>query len=523
MPDVTLSCTSPHTSPVGRWPFRLSFALGMLWALGMAHPAGAQTGGERPPDPPGLDLPVHEIHLDNGMRVLALPRETSPTVALVVRYEVGGVNETAGETGIAHLLEHLLFKGTSRIGTTDVEAERRLFARMDAIHDSVLSERVAAQPDSARIHALETRISELEDSARIFVDPNAFERILTRAGARGLNATTTAEATTYFVELPANRLELWFALESARMQDPVFREFYTERDVVLEERRLRVETQPGGLLFERYLAEAYQVHPYGTPVVGTRADLETLSRDRVEAYYRDFYGAGNTTVAIVGDVDPEQVEALARRWFGPVRSGRPVPTVLATEPEQRAERRIQIDFDAEPSMRIGWHIPDPLHPDVPALSMLTGILTGGRTSVLYRELVEKQKLAAWVTSTIEPGERYPLLFTLQAAPLAPHTAEGVEAAIYSVLDSLSSTPPAAADLERIRTQLLAADYRRLAGNLGLALQLASSVALHDDWRTTFRSTAALREVTPQELSQVIRRYLVSENRTVAILRRTEGR
>jgi predicted Zn-dependent peptidase len=206
----------------------------------------------------GERLPVRRVTLDNGLRLLILPREGAPTVSFVMQFGVGGVNEHLGTTGIAHLLEHMLFKGTETVGTRDLAAERRLFAQMDAAHDSLLSARAAR--DDARVTELDARIGSLEDEARAHVESNEFDRILTRAGAQGLNATTTSESTIYFVELPANRAELFFALEADRMSHPVFREFYSERDVVMEERRLRVETSPGGLLYEAAMAAANGTH-----------------------------------------------------------------------------------------------------------------------------------------------------------------------------------------------------------------------------------------------------------------------
>ena len=215
-------------------------------------PLAAQTS-------PGERLPVTEVTLENGLRVLVLPRETSPTVAFVMQFKVGGVNEHIGNTGIAHLLEHMLFKGSETIGTTDFDAERSLFVEMDQAHDRLLEAR--ALGDTALANELDVRIDELEDAARAHVVGNEFDRILTRAGAQGLNATTTSESTLYFVELPANRAELFFALEADRLSRPVFREFYSERDVVMEERRMRVETSPAGLLYEAHLAAAFTMHP----------------------------------------------------------------------------------------------------------------------------------------------------------------------------------------------------------------------------------------------------------------------
>ena len=469
----------------------------------------------------GADLPVFEHQLANGMRFLVLPRPGAPTVSFVVQYSVGGVNEVPGTTGIAHLLEHLLFKGTSTLGTQDAEAERTLFERMDAIQDSI--QRMEAEgATAAALTPFRERISALEDEASVYALPNEFERVLSRNGARGLNATTDSESTTYFVELPSNRTELWFVLESARMRDPVFREFYTERNVVAEERRLRVDTQPGGLLYEAHMAESFAVHPYGRPVVGFMADIQRLDRRRVREYYDRYYGPNNAVVAIVGDVDPLQMAEWANRHFGDLEAGDPPPPVLVREPEQIGERRADVVFDAEPRVRIGWHVPEAAHPDAAALSVLSSLLTAGRTSRLYQRVVVRDRLATLITSVRGPGARYPGLFTIDATTRFPSTTSEIEEAVYAELDSLRRTPPSQMELQRIRNQLDAGRVRGLTSRLGLAFQLAGSASIYGDWRARFRFGDRLRDVRPEDVSRVVGTYFVPENRTVASLARSDS-
>ena len=479
--------------------------LGILWAE--PAPAFGQSVF-------GADLPVEEISLENGMRVLVLPRPGAPTTSFVVQYRVGGVNERLGTTGIAHVLEHMLFKGTTSVGTKNLAAERALHGRADAVHDSLLLSGPEESPERAR---LESRLTTLEDSARAYVDSNEFDRILTRNGARGLNATTTSESTIYFVELPANRAELWFVLEADRMRNPVFREFYTERNVVMEERRMRVETSPAGLLSEAHLSAAYQVHPYGVPVVGWMSDLERLSRKDLESYYRRFYGAANAVVAVVGGVDPVRVREWVQRYFGPLPAGERPPAVLAREPPQRGERRVSVEFDAEPTLRVGWHVPNIRDEDAPALSVLSSLLTGGRTSRLHRRLVVQDLLATSVTSSTVPGDLFPRLFQISLVPRAPHTTAELEAALDTELAALRDTPPSQDELEGVRNQIEAGDVRRLQSNLGLAFQLAGSRSLLGDWRETFRLARRLSAVTPADVQRVVRRYFTDSNRTVATL------
>lgn len=488
--------------------------LAILAGTALASHAAAQTLT------PGERLPVRVETLDNGLRLLVLPRPGAPTVSFVVQYAVGSVQEHLGITGIAHLLEHLLFKGTTSVGTRDADAERIIFGRMDAAQDTLI--RARADADSVGVARLEGRIATLEDSARVYVVPNEFDRILTRAGAQGLNATTTSEATTYYVEIPSNRAELWFILEADRMANPVFREFYTERNVVMEERRMRVETSPGGLLYEAHLAAAFNEHPYGVPVVGYMSDLQNLTRPDVEAYYRRYYAPNNAVVAVVGDVDPDQVLAWARQYFASLPTGDSPPPVLAKEPEQRGERRVEILWDAEPSVLIGWHVPSAYHADASAVALLTSLLTGGRTSRLYARLVQQDGLATGVFASMGPGDRYPQLLQLDASPLAPHTTVEVEEAIYEEIRRLAEEGPTEAELTRVRNQVEAGQVRRLESSLGLAFQLVESAALYGDWRTTFRISERINSVTADDVARVARTYLTQANRTVATLHRGNG-
>ena len=483
---------------------------GLLLAGG---PAAAQ-------EPRGDQLPVREVTLPNGMRFFILARRGAPTVSFVAQYAVGGANEHLGTTGIAHLLEHLLFKGTRSVGTRDPEGEAIWFGRVDAAHDSLLSARSVPRPDSATVARLAGRIRALEDSARALVVPNELDRILSRSGAQGLNAITTNESTLYYVELPANRAELWFVLEADRMARPVFREFYAERDVVMEERRLRVDTSPGGLLYEAHLAAAFQAHPYGVPVIGWMSDIASHTRGQVEEYYRRYYGPNNAVVAIAGDIDPDQIEEWARKYFAPLPSGETPPPMLIREPEQKGERRVEVRFDAEPAVRIGWHTVDVFDADQPALIMLSALLTGGRTSRLYKRLVLEDRLATYVGSSLGPGDRYPALFAVDAYPVSPHTPGELEQAVYAEIDRLADAGPTEPELQRVRNQLEAGTVRRLQTNFGLALQLAGSASLFGDWRSTFRFEERMAAVTANDVRRVAARYLRADNRTVATLLRT---
>ena len=490
----------------------------LLLALALSHPAEGAGQSTSP-----VDLPVVEHLLGNGMRLVILPQRGVPTVSFVLQYRVGSVNEAPGSTGIAHLLEHLLFKGTTTIGTRNLEAERDLFRRMDLLHDSATQAiKGGTEADTARLSELSERIEALEDSAQAHVVSGEFDRIYTENGARNSNATTTNEYTNYFVELPSNRAKLWFVMEADRILNPVFREFYAERDVVAEERRSRLETDPSGILYESHMAAAFQTHPYGVPVIGHMSDIQSLTRQKAEAYHRRFYAPNNAVAAIVGDIEPDSAVAWAERYFGQIPMGDEPAPVVTVERPQGMERRVEVTMDAQPQLRIGWRTVSVHHADAPPLSMLAYLLAGGRTSRLHRRLVLEDQLATFVSAGGAPGYLYPALFAIDASPRSPHTALEMEEAIYQELDRLKVDPPGEEELRRLKNQMEAGEVRGLRSNFGLAMQLALSASLFDDWKALFRFDQRLLEVTPEDIQRVVRSYFTASNRTVATVVTSPG-
>lgn len=478
--------------------------------------AQAPSSSKGPPDSDTSWIPdVRGDTLPNGMTILAVRRGSAPVAAFVVQYRVGGVNDPEGGTGLAHLLEHLLFKGTRELGTTDWARESPILARID----SVAGARDGMGPPSESVME---EIRALEDSARAYSVPNEFDQILTRNGARGLNAITTAETTTYFVELPSNRAELWFALEAHRMSDPVLREFYTERDVVLEERALRVDSSPAGRLQEAHLALAFPSHPFGRPVVGHESDLNALTRPMVREFHSRHYGARNAVITVVGDLHPDSVIAWATRYLGTVPSGDDAPPVPDATAPGVGERRTEIVLDVQPALRMGWRVPDGMHEDAPALAMLSVLLTGSRSSRLHRALVGEDRTAVSVSSSTEPGVLYPGLFVISATPRAPATVAELEAGIEAHLSALADHPPAQTEIDRVRVQLEANRIRRLRTNLGLALRLSDAQTLWGSWRVGLSFPERMAKVTPERITEVVRRYFRPDNQTVASIRTREG-
>ena len=467
---------------------------------------------------PGERLAVVKHVLPNGMTFLLLRRPGAPTVSFVTHYRAGGVDEWTGISGTAHLFEHMLFKGSTSVGTKNLAAEQALFPVIDAVADSVTEEfRRGALTDSARLQRLRDRLKELEDSARQFVVSNELDRILTENGAVGLNASTNNDVTNYYFQLPSNRSKLWFVLESDRLRNPVMREFYSEREVVMEERRLRVETQPLGLLSEEFLQAAFRAHPYGRPVVGVASEIQTVSRNNALEYFRRYYGPNNAVVAIVGDINVDSMKTWAQAYFGDIAAGAPHKPVVTQEPPQRGERRIQVEFDANPSVLIGYHVPGTRHPDAPALAVLGQLLAGGRTSRLFQRLVINERVAAAINASQQPGQLYPRLMVFNGVPIAPRTTEDIEKAVYEELERIQREPPSEAELQKVRNQVEATGVQRLTSNFGLAFQLSSSEALWYDWKQTFRDLAAQSKVTAADVQRVAKLYFTPSNRTVGTL------
>ncbi len=509
---------SPRTQQV-------DFFNSLLSALLLIHTLGgavlAQTLSDR----------VVEHTLSNGLKILMVERHTVPTISFQITYKVGSVNETNGITGIAHLYEHMAFKGTERLGTIDYEKERPL---LEALEKQVAELNQAhlekGKPDAGRIpgsvpgdiDTLKKAFETTEKEARAWVVNNELGEIYNRNGAAGFNATTGRDVTSYTVSLPANRLPLWLALESDRMAHSVLREFYKEKEVVLEERRLRVETNPMGKLYEAFFATAFAAHPYAYPTLGWPSDLSALSATRTAEFFKTHYGPNNTVIAMVGDFKAAEVILLLERYFGPIPAVAIPPAVVTVEPPQEGERRVEVTADAHPQIVIGYHKPAISHPDDAALDVIDALLSEGRSSRLNKLLVEEKKIAIGVsTQNGTPGARFPNLFAISATPRAPHTTAELEEAIDAELARMKREPPTEKELEKVIANIDAALIRSLRVNSGLAAQLAYFEAVAGSWRYLLSNREAISKVTGEEVMRVAQTYFTKSNRTVATLVKTQ--
>jgi len=459
-----------------------------------------------------------EFTLDNGLKFLVLERHEAPVVSFHTYADVGSVDEVKGITGLAHLFEHMAFKGTKAIGTKDYKAEAKAMAKMDETFEAVKAERrKGEQADKERLERLEKQLEEARKEAQEYLVHDEFEEVYSRAGATGFNAYTSWDATQYIVSLASNKAELWMSMESDRFLNPVVREFYKEKDVVMEERRM-AENMPQYRLVEEFLAIAYIAHPYGEPVIGHMSDLQTLTRAEAEAFFRKHYSPSSLTIAIVGDVDPEEIKELAEVYFGRIPSGPKPDPVETEEPPQRGQRRVIVEDPSQPLVVIGYHKPDINHKDNAVFDAITDIVGIGRTSRLYKSLVKEKKIAIEASGFQGiPGNKYPGLFLFYAVPAKGHTNEECEEALNAVIEGLKAELVSLEELEKAKTRSRASLIRQLDSNSGLAEQLSFYEVVTGDWRNLFKQLDKIEEVTAEDVQRVAKEYFTTKNRTVGVI------
>lgn len=457
-----------------------------------------------------------EFRLDNGMKFLVLERHQAPVISFVTYADVGGVDEPEGKTGVAHFLEHLAFKGTTRIGTKDYKVEKPLLDRLDRLADQIQSAKAAGKKDE--VARLTAEFEKVEAQAAKLVKPNDFGRIVEQAGGVGLNANTSTEATRYFYSFPANKLELWMSLESERFLEPVFREFYKEKDVILEERRLRVENSPIGMMIEKFNDTAFSVHPYKRPVIGYDEDIRNLTREDVQKFFDTHYVASNLTIAVVGDVNPTQVKKLAQIYFGRYKAKPKPQQQIPVEPKQTQTREVTLKLKSQPWYLEGYHRPAITHPDNAVYEIIGRLLSDGRTSRLYKSLVEKQRLALSAQGLSGfPGDKYPNLMLFYALTAPGHTVDEVEVALRNEIEKLKVEPVSVMELERVKNQARADLLRSLDSNMGMAQQLLEYEVKTGSWRNLFKQLNQLEAVTAADVQRVALLTFTPENRTIGKL------
>jgi predicted Zn-dependent peptidase len=492
----------------GRTSFiaKRSFVLAVLVLLSSA--ASAQTFD-------AVKKQVRTFTLPNGMKFIVLERHDAPIAAFHVHADVGSANESYGITGISHILEHMAAKGTKTVGTKDYAAESKALEAVDAAHAEMRQEETKVAPDQATLARLRAKFKEFEAKTKEFVVNNEYWDMMKREGDAGFNAGTSPDHTIYTSYLPSNKLEFWMAMTSDRFLNPVFREFYKERDVIQEERRLIVETQPMGKLQEDFLAVAFKAHPYHHYVIGHMSDLQSITRQDVEDYFKKFYGPSNLTVGIVGDVKADEVFDLAKIYFGRIPSGpRPEP-IRTKEPEQWGERRVTVSAKSQPILLIGYHVPEANHKDSRAIEALTNILGQGQSSRLYAALVKDKKVAARVLAqTGFPSDKFPNLFTVYVMPAAGKTVAECQAAIEEEIETIKKDSVTEDELTKFKRSSIKFALGQFSSHRYMAALLAYADVVLGDYGKAFDQIDEIKALKTEDIKRVANQYLVKNNRTV---------
>jgi predicted Zn-dependent peptidase len=482
-------------------------------------------------------VPVQGYVLPNGLKLLMVPKKGDPNIAAGWIAKVGSVNERPGITGLSHLFEHMMFKGTHAIGTKDIAKDLKLMAQMDAVKAEIRKEELVQvrrlrlgeisnlqdpKNRTSRHNKLLQELDEIEKKGKDLIVQNEFDKIYTNAGASGMNAGTGEDYTMYYINVPANKLELWFWMESDRLLNPVFREFYSERDVVHEERRMRTDSTPTGKFEEEFDSLFWTSSPYHWPIVGWPSDLDNLTRPEALAYYAVNYAPNNVAACLVGDFDPAKAKELAVRYFGRLkRNPETQPPVRTREVGQMAEKRMVASAETNPQVEIRYHSVADGHVDEPALAIL-GELMSGRTGRLYKSLVLGQQIATGVMAG-QNGMKWEGYFALRGVAKPGSTPEQVEQALYKEIEKFQKEKVGERELQKIKNQLAAANFRRLDSRFSLMQQVLVSES-NRGWQSLNEDPKKYAAVTEDDIQKAANTYFKPENRAVAIYntKKSEG-
>jgi predicted Zn-dependent peptidase len=462
--------------------------------------------------------------LANGLTVIISERHDAPVFSYATVVNTGSAQEVPGITGLAHMFEHMAFKGSDRVGTKDWPAEEKALQKVEeayAAYDK--ANHAMTGRDDAKVKELEKAWRDAIAEADKFVVDNEFSTIVDRAGGVGMNAFTNADETVYFFSLPSNRFEMWAFLESERFRHPVFRQFYKERDVVFEERRMRTESSPVGRLVEQFLSTAFIAHPYGVGTIGWPSDLKSFSATDAANFFKKYYVPSNMVIAIVGDVNPNEAWPVIEKYFGRLSTA-PLPEPLRTvEPPQNAERIAILREGAQPFYLEGYHRPAVTSPDNATYDVISILMSAGRTSRLYKTLVRDKKIAVQAAGFNGfPGEKYPHLFAFFGVTSQGHSNDEVSTAIGEEIDKLKKEDVPADELQSVKTRVKAQLIRNLDDNSDLALQFATYQTNFGDWREIFHEVERIDKVTAADVKRVANETFVPSHRTIAKIESTKA-
>ncbi len=472
--------------------------------------------------------------LSNGIRVIVSENAVSPVFAGYLKIGVGSANEPFDSAGAAHFLEHLLFKGNSELGTRDYTKEKvyldQIFLegeRLDAINrrlaDPLLTE-IDRKRLSEKKEVIEKRLSLFQDRAAKYVISEQDSLIYSEAGEMGYNAYTSSDFTNYQIKLPANRLELWMVMESRRFQAPVFREFYKERKVIAEERRMRYDSQPSNLLYEHFLTTAFGMSPYGKPVIGFGSNIPNLTYNQVDSFFRENYVPSRMVISVIGDVNAEEVFELAEKHFGKIQGREPQGMPPIGFDKMPGEKRAALSVAGNPVLIKGWTRPPVSHPDAILFDILSEILADGQTSRLYKRLVTEEKLASSVSAhSGVPGEKLENQFALFVSAYREEDYPLIEKVIAEELSKIVLQGIDQSELTKIKNNYLAGTYSTMEKNAGIAEMLSYYEVITGDYNNFFRAIEKVKGVDSDQIITIVKQYFVKENETTVWLNNPDQR
>ncbi|MEW5796999.1 MAG: pitrilysin family protein [Candidatus Zixiibacteriota bacterium] len=493
------------------------------------------------------NIDAREYRLDNGMQVLMVERHDAPTIMASILARVGSANETTGITGISHLFEHMMFKGTETIGTKDIKRDHEIMNQLDSLRvlmraeERIMREKLrrgeindmlAAEPRTPRYKELEAVFDSLILQERELIIKDQLDELYTKNGGAFLNAFTSEDFTGYFVRLPKNKIELFMWLESDRFRMPIFREFYSERDVVREERRLGLESTPTGLIEEDFQAMFWKSSSYRWDVLGWASDLENITREQADNYYATYYAPNNLIMLLVGDLNPDEMIGMVKDYFGDIPRGVSAPPdVVTLEERQYGEKRLIAEAECSPTAKIWYHTVAWKHADSYPLEVLAGIMND-KTGRLFKKLVEEKGIAKssggggprmfggsdLAVNAIQDSRKYAGAFRISAEGISGVKAEQLEQAIYEVIEDLKTNPVPPEELQKVKNQLRVQLIRSmdLMSGIGILFQLGGNAAL-GDWTEVNNNPNKCDLVTAEDIQRVANTYFASDQKSVLII------
>jgi predicted Zn-dependent peptidase len=492
------------------------------------------------------NIDAREYWLDNGMQVLMVERHEAPTIMASIFARVGSSNETTGITGISHLFEHMMFKGTETIGTKDIERDLEIMAQLDSLRELMRAEEsimrenlrrgkiddlLSPEAKTPRYREIEVVFDSLILEQRKLIIKDQLNELYSKNGGFFLNAFTSDDMTAYFVRLPRNKIELYMWLESDRFMNPVFREFYSERNVVREERRMGVESTPTGRIEEDFRAMFWKSSSYHWDVIGWPSDLASITREQANAYFDTYYAPNNLTMILVGDLVPDEMIKMVKEYFERIPRGKTEPPDVTTlEEKQYGEKRLISEAETNPQTEIRYHTVAWKHPDSYPLEVLAGIM-GGKTGRLYKKLVEEKGIAKssgsgrrmfWgsdlAVNASQDSKKYAGAFQVSAEGIADVRAEQLEQAVYEVIEDLKNNPVSEEELQKVKNQLRVEKIRfmDMMSGIGILFYLGQNAAM-GDWTEANNDPAMCDLVTAEDVQRVANAYFAKDQRNVMIV------